>query len=275
MSFAGDSVSLADRGDSSVDTLDLRPKEAPFAPRTLFGDAPSCSTIDDAAASLGAASLGGASLGGASLDNGAASLEPSQDAFRTADALGACEASFACPRAETSPRDGGGVRDAVCFDATVDDDGPSFLNGPVIDALASTGANPTRVVPRTPVLDEDLASMSLSSKNDTPFASPPRSFEGDDRTVATTATCDLPLADGARRHALGRLALQIEREGGYDTYNYDRNRRAPARIPHVARNEGVNNGEHDRAIEGRFRGADADLSYGARTAFGTNTANGA
>jgi hypothetical protein len=234
-------------GNESVRTVE----EAPFAPLELFR-APSCSAIVD----------------------GGASLEPSQDAPRTAHALHTREAYLVCPRAPPSPRDGG-VRDAVCFDATVDDDGPSFLNGPVIDALASTGANPTRVVPRTPVLDEDLASMSLSSKNDTPFASPPRSFEGDDRTVATTATCDLPLADGARRHALGRLALQIEREGGYDTYNYDRNRRAPARIPHVARNEGVNNGEHDRAIQGRFRGPDADLSFGAHTAFGTNPANGA
>ena len=89
------------------------------------------------------------------------------------------------------------------------------------------------------------------------------------------ATCDLSLAAGVRRHARGRLEMQIEREDGYDTYDYDTNRRAPGRIPHVARNEGVNNGEHDRAIEGRFRGADADLSFGAHTAFGTNTANGA
>ena len=258
MSFAGDSVSLADRGESSVATLDSQPKEAFLAPLELFR-APSCSAIDD----------------------GGASLEPSQDAPRTAHALRTREAYLVCPRPETSPRDGGGVRDAVCFDATVDDGGPSFLNGPVIDAFVSTDANPTRVVPRTPVRDFGLSRMSLSDNSGLVSVSPPLSREAPpeigalDDDVVTVATCDLSLAAGVRRHARGRLEMQIEREDGYDTYDYDRNRRAPGRIPHVARNEGVNNGEHDRAIEGRFRGADADLSFGAHTAFGTNPANGA
>ena len=269
MSFAGDSVSLADRGDSSVATLGSRPKEAPFAPRTLFRDAPLCSTIDD----------GGASLGAASLDNGAASLASYQDAPRTAHALRTREAYLVCPRAPPSPRDGG-VRDAVCFDATVDDDGPSFLNGPVIDALASTDARLAPVEPRTPVRLV-LADMSISSSDGTPFAlAPPMPLReappepeipewADDGTVVTQK---LSIADGAKRVARALLKKQSERKGEAT------NIAGHGLLPHVAKKKGLNDAEDDQAIRRRNRGPDADLPYlygTYTTASGTNTANGA
>ena len=269
VSFAGDSVSLADRGDSSVATLGSRPKEAPFAPRTLFRDAPLCSTIDD----------GGASLGPASLDNGAASLASYQDAPRTAHALRTREAYLVCPRAPPSPRDGGG-RDAGCFDATVDDDGPSFLNGPVIDALASTGARLAPVEPRTPVRLV-LADMSISSSDGTPFAlAPPMPLReappepeipewADDGTVVTQK---LSIADGAKRVARALLKKQSERKGEAT------NIAGHGLLPHVAKKKGLNDAEDDQAIRRRNRGPDADLPYlygTYTTASGTNTANGA
>ena len=175
------------------------------------------------------------------------------------------------------------MRDAVSFDAMGHDAGPGFLTGPVIDAFTSTDANPTRVVPRTPVRLM-LGDMSISSSDGTPSAlAPPMPLReappepeipewADDGTVGTVVTQKLSIADGAARAARALLKKQSERKGEAT------NIAGHGLLPHVAKKKGLNDAEDNLAIRRRNRGPDADLPYlygTYTTAYGTKPENGA